>query len=393
MGLPTPEYRIENIIAEAAFDPAKWQTVCDELPMDVGGTSAIIIPFQQDTVKISAPHSENIEYGFKRYIDEGWYKQDVRVRGLSAVKAKGYITDKDCIAYDDVPKSAFYQDLLRPERYRWFVGMAFGSQEDSWVMSVQVDVLRDPFSEAEIKKLLSYRHLLNTSVAIARELNFQRLRGTTDILEQQGKAVIALGSGGQILHVSVLAESLIGNTITITKGTVRAINEGDRPAFDRMVSSAAMNSGKVAINIHPVPLSRNDGKPALIAYACRLPEREHGLFLSATTIIVFIDPEKPQNIPAELLMDYFGFTRAESRLAISMLEGHSLEQHAKDSGITIITARNHLQGLLSKTMTHSKAELVAMLYRVAANCGFPYPLCCLRIDAQIVFPLMYMHHA
>jgi DNA-binding CsgD family transcriptional regulator len=367
MGLASHEGRIENIITEAAFDPAKWQTVCDELPMDVGGTSAIIIPFQQDTVKISAPHSENIRYGFKRYIEEGWYKQDVRVAGLPTIKANGYITDKHCIAYDDVPKSAYYQDLLRPERYRWFVGMTFGSQEDSWVMSVQADLLRDPFTETEIKKLLSYRQRLDASVAIARELNFQRLRGATEILEQQGKAMIALGSSGRILHVSVLAEALIGNAITITKGTLRAINEADKPAFDRMVSLAAQNTGKLDLSIQPVPLSRNNGKPTLIAYACRLPEREHGLFLSATTIIIFIDPEKPQHIPSELLMDYFGFTRAEARLAISMLEGLSLEQHAKDSGITIITARNHLQSLLSKTMTHSKAELVAMLGRVASH--------------------------
>ena len=170
MGGQDARQALNSIIAGAAFDPAKWQVVCDALPFHVGGKSAVIIPFQQDTVKISAPHSENIRFGFKRYMEEGWYKEDVRARGLPAMNARGYITDKDCIDYDEVPKSAYYQDLLRPERYKWFVGMKFGHNEDSWVMSVQADIHREPFTEAEINNLLTFRQQLDTSVAIAREL-------------------------------------------------------------------------------------------------------------------------------------------------------------------------------------------------------------------------------
>jgi DNA-binding CsgD family transcriptional regulator len=356
--------QLGRVIAEAAFDPVKWENVCDQVGWDVGAKASIIIPFQQETVKISAPHSESIREGFRRYMEDGWYKQDVRVRGLPKLKDNGFITDKDCIAYDEVKRSPYYQDLLRAGGFQWFVGMGFGTQDSSWVITVQADLNRDPFTEDEIRKLLARRQQLDSAVAIARELGFQRVQGATDILEQQGRAVIAFDDAGRILHVSPKASALIGSAITISRSEVQAVHEVDKRPLERMIKSALQSMNGVLPMPTPVPVTHTPGLPPLIAYVVRLPEQQRGLLQSAILLLVFVDPEKPQNIPAELLMDYFGITRAEARLAVSALNGFSLEQHARDSAISIITARNHLQSLQSKTMTHSKAELVALLRRV-----------------------------
>jgi DNA-binding CsgD family transcriptional regulator len=356
--------KLARVITEAAFDPAKWEVVCDLISSEIGAKAAIILPFQQDTVKISAPHSQSIREGFRKYMEDGWYKKDVRVRGMPKLKANGYITDKDCIAYDEVRMSPYYQELLRPGGFQWFVGMAFESQEDSWVIAVQADVKRDPFTDTEIRKLLAHRQQLNTSVAIAREFEFQRIQGAVEILEQQGKAVIAFNEAGRVLHVSPKAMSLVGSAITIVKGEVQAENDSDRPAFDRMLK-AAFQSIRFSLPMpQPVPVSASTSTPPLVAHVIRLPERQRGLLQRAALLLIFVNPELTRDIPAELLMNYFGITRAEARLAISILNGLTLEQHAKDGAISKVTARNQLQSLLSKTGTHSKTELVALLRRV-----------------------------
>jgi DNA-binding CsgD family transcriptional regulator len=355
---------LARVIAEAAFDPTKWEAVCGRVAEEIGAKASIILPYQQDTVKISAPHSESIRDGFRRYMEDGWYKQDVRARGLPKMKANGYITDKDCITYDEVKTSPYYQDLLRPSGFRWFVGMAFGAKEDSWVITVQANVKRDPFTDEEIRRLLARREQLDSSVAIARELDFQRVQGASEVLEQQGKAAIAFDYNGRILHISPKARVLIGNAIVVSKGEVQAAHDLDKPMFERMLKSALHDMHFSTPMPAPVPVSRLHGLPPLIAHVIRLPERQQGVLQSSTLLLVFIDPEKPQSIPAELLIDYFGITRAEARLAISILNGLSLEQHAKEGAISVTTARNQLQSLQSKTMTHSKAELVALMRRV-----------------------------
>jgi DNA-binding CsgD family transcriptional regulator len=187
----------------------------------------------------------------------------------------------------------------------------------------------------------------------------------TSALEQQGRAVIGLNGLAQVTYVSKLAATYIGEAFDISGSMLKAHHESQRHALDLLVQS--LTSREIpTVGMRPTPVSRGQGKPALVAYGCRLPEAEIEIeiFSLATALLIFIDPEKPQNIPAELLMDYFGFTHAEARLAISVLNGATPEHHAKESAISIVTARNHLQSLISKTNTHSKAELVALVRRV-----------------------------
>ena len=58
-----------------------------------------------------------------------------------------------------------------------------------------------------------------------------------------------------------------------------------------------------------------------------------------------------------------GLTPAESRLAVSLCEGHSLSEYALSAGISVMTARTLLKRAREKTETHSQAELVSLLLR------------------------------
>lgn len=69
--------------------------------------------------------------------------------------------------------------------------------------------------------------------------------------------------------------------------------------------------------------------------------------------------EPPQDAAARLVR--FKITPAEARLATALMEGHSLEDYARDRGIAVPTARNQLQSLFEKTRTHRQGELIVAL--------------------------------
>jgi DNA-binding CsgD family transcriptional regulator len=73
------------------------------------------------------------------------------------------------------------------------------------------------------------------------------------------------------------------------------------------------------------------------------------------------DPDRTTTPPTEWLRHLHGFTEAESRLVLSLVNGASLTETADRLGITRNTARTHLQRALLKTDTNRQGELIRLV--------------------------------
>jgi DNA-binding CsgD family transcriptional regulator len=69
----------------------------------------------------------------------------------------------------------------------------------------------------------------------------------------------------------------------------------------------------------------------------------------------------------EVLKKLYGLTEAESRLAVMLLGGLSIEQSAQRLGITLNTARTHLKKLFLKTETNRQGELIRVMLESPAT--------------------------
>ncbi len=362
---------VARVIAEAAFNPAKWKDVCDGMASLVSGEGAVLIPadvanrsFQssKNRKSIGLPRSAGIDHLITVYEADGWHKKDLRIKGLPAVLRRGYTIDSDCIEYDEIQRSPFYQDFLRPAGLLWFVGVGIQVESSVWCLSVIRHLQTEQFSEQEIQEVLTYRDMLSHSAGIARQLGNVRVRAAADILEQHGLCAIAIDATGKAVSVSPSAERHFADTLQIIGGKLHARNANAAAALNRLIDSVC---GKVLLAANPqVVLARTNGKPPLVLYACKLPEAEKDVFQPAIALIVISDPEQRHEPSCDLLMDYFGFTRAEACLAVALMGGASIENYAISHGISSVTVRNHLQGLLRKTATHRQADLISTLNRV-----------------------------
>jgi DNA-binding CsgD family transcriptional regulator len=362
---------VARVITEAAFNPAKWTDVCDGMASLVSGDGAVMIPADiakrsfpssKNRKSIGLPRSDGIAHLISVYEAEGWHKNDLRIKGLPAILRRGYTIDSDCIEYDEIQRSPFYQEFLKPAGLLWFVGIGIQVEQSVWCLSVLRHLQTEQFSEHEIQEVLSYRDLLSHSAGIARQLGNVRVRAAADILEQHGLCAIAIDATGKVISVSPSAERHFTDTLQIIGGKLHAKNPTGAAPLTRLIDSVC---GKALLAANPqVVLARTNGKPPLVLYACKLPEAERDIFQPAIALIVISDPEQPQEPSCDLLMDYFGFTRAEGCLAVALMGGTSIEDYAIGHSISPVTVRNHLQGLLRKTATHRQAELISTLNRV-----------------------------
>lgn len=64
---------------------------------------------------------------------------------------------------------------------------------------------------------------------------------------------------------------------------------------------------------------------------------------------------------ARQLMDFFGLSAAEARLARAMCHGDSVEEYARDQGLRLPTVRTQLSAIFKKTGTERQAALVRLI--------------------------------
>ena len=137
MGALGQEERLSEVIREAAFDPTKWRDVCDGFAHLMGGVGSVILPTALASPAPIAAHSEALDESLQVYFKDEWYRRDVRRNSLPLTLPRGWATDADCIAYDDLGRSEFYGSFLPSCGLKWFAGVAFGRNKTECMISIQ----------------------------------------------------------------------------------------------------------------------------------------------------------------------------------------------------------------------------------------------------------------
>lgn len=106
--------------------------------------------------------------------------------------------------------------------------------------------------------------------------------------------------------------------------------------------------------------------------------RDHGRFFDlglrdAALLMLVIDPARRPGPPLALpmLMDAYGLTRAEAKVAATASSGLTISEAAAQLGLSPNTVKTHLRRVFSKTGTSGQAELARLMTFVGL----------LRIDA------------
>ncbi|MEZ4354788.1 MAG: hypothetical protein R3F16_14175 [Myxococcota bacterium] len=88
-----------------------------------------------------------------------------------------------------------------------------------------------------------------------------------------------------------------------------------------------------------------------------------GASATASVVVLGPDPEHPLDVPEGVLGELYGLTPAESRLALALARGDSVEEAADQRGLAIGTARWRLKQIQAKTDTRRQGALASLVLR------------------------------
>lgn len=219
-------------------------------------------------------------------------------------------------------------------------------------------VLRgDPFGDEEKTKLRFLLPHVRRSVTIAQLIDNKTVEHNRfhEIIERLTAAVFLVDETGLIHHVNVAGKRALADGLLLRNrnGRLTSLHVSEQAALFAAVAAGHSSS-------HAVSLTASDGT---LRVATILP-LQNGYRRDATgatkaAAAVFVDnPAGRFEYPGEMVAKLFKLTGAELQLLLGLLDGETLQSASDRLGVSLATAKTHLQHIFAKTGTARQTELV-----------------------------------
>lgn len=363
-------------IYEAGVDPDKWPMALSLIREALGGEAICL--FSRDST-LALKHADC--FAFDGYTPEALaaYQQyygslDTRTPPVAACpEGTVYIDDRQ-MSFDKIKETEIFQDWFRPQRLGYGIATPlFKEGGRHGVLSTHRRLGRSNFAPHSIE-LFEY---LSPHVVRALQVNrqIQRARIVADSfrvsLDHFPTAVLLVTGTAAVVHMNAMAEQLIRDPdcpigVKEDRIFVQSARETDqlRSQIARATGLAygvPDQPGALLSAMSPTTLRRFGIMVSPIGHGFPIGMEAEGL------AIVFIsDPSRPVPMDFNVLVQEFGLTPAEARLATSLAAGESIATIAGNKRISIETARSLLKRAMAKTETRSQGQLVAKIWRSLA---------------------------
>ncbi|MEQ1764158.1 MAG: helix-turn-helix transcriptional regulator [Pyrinomonadaceae bacterium] len=187
----------------------------------------------------------------------------------------------------------------------------------------------------------------------------------TSLIDRLPGGVIVVNAGKRLKYANASALEMLasadGLKLTAEKVVVADRTNKERE-LRRAVEKVLDDRGEKARAEATLLIERTSGKRPYELLLRRLETGEGSPFAGEPMVSIFITDESYEpNKDGEMLVKMFDLTPSESRLAMLLAGGRSLNQIAVEVSISKHTARTHLKRVMSKTNTHSQGELIRLL--------------------------------
>ena len=201
------------------------------------------------------------------------------------------------------------------------------------------------------------------------EERLQVLQAGEHALNTLRVGAVLVDAAGAVIYFNRAAEQALvldRDGLAISNDRIAADDASSQTALKRLIADSVAPEGKLETAPDVIVRRPSLRRPYLVS-ASPL-RRTPGPFIGTirpAAVIVITDPERARSVPVETLRQGFGLTRAEAALAVSLGQGHTLQEAAERLAIRYETARTHLSRILNKTRTSRQAELMKLLAQLS----------------------------
>lgn len=349
-------------LLDAAIDPARWNDAMEAVSQYSGATGVVLLQIRGRGP--GTPHTRSMEEGLAAYFRDGWHLRDERIRGIPYMRSKGISVDQDFASPEELTSSDYYE-FLRKFGFNWSAAVGVNSVDDEWAMVIERSDRHGPVTPREQSDFVRFGAHLNRAALVARSLGYTNATGMLDAYQSLGCASILLDRFGRTIRHNALAETLLGDGLELSHGTLRCAHAGDSMALENLIAGLGRSHGLNDSDVLPPVVVRRQLKRPLVVHGIHLKGMASAVFSPAKSILLISDTGVPAaGAPVDVIRQAFGLTPAEAALVAHLERELPLSAAAELMGISVETARSHLKRVFGKTDTNRQTSLLRLIGRL-----------------------------
>jgi DNA-binding CsgD family transcriptional regulator/PAS domain-containing protein len=352
-----------QLIYEAGLDFNQWPRVLERLAELLGASMTCLVKHNVATcdgemITVRA-HPDTA----RRYAGH-YARTNVFAQRAGNRPAGTCMTDRSVLPKEELFKTEFYADFLRPEDVHSILSVYLLPENGARVAFGRPHRAGE-WEQEQIDQLRLFAPHLHRAAQIGVKLGAIELAETSaaEVLDRLAQGVLIVDAQSRPLFVNRTATEILAEAdgLHLDGGGLSAANRSQTATIRRLVAAAADRSDPLAAG-GAVGVSRRSMRRALSVLIA--PMRvEPGWFgkRRPAAMVLVTDPEQSAPVPFHHLQQLYDLTPAEAAVTIEVLRGEGLAAVAANLGIAIPTVRTHLQRIFEKTRTRRQAELVRMV--------------------------------
>jgi DNA-binding CsgD family transcriptional regulator/PAS domain-containing protein len=351
-------------------EPTGWAEVLRHLAELLRASVGTLDLYALTTQRGNIAASWNLDPDFGSTYSEHFAGKNVWMnsRRVREVPPGVVITGQMLVRDEELERSEFYQELLRPQNIFHMIG---GRVLEQRVSAATLSFLRPkskgPFSADQVTLVeVLMPHLLRAAQVHSRITGIaEREEAVNDVLDRLPFGVVLVDRTGRPLLVNRTASEIAAmeDGLVIRREGIAASSTGDTASLLRLISEAS--TACVVVGRHSggtLGLRRPSLKPRLAVLVAPITSKSRFFAAEGASAILFItDPTSYPLQASDAIVCLFDLTPAESKLCQHLAQGRSLEETAHALRISSNTVRTHLKRVFEKTGTHRQSELVVLL--------------------------------
>jgi len=302
-----------------------------------------------------------------------WHKVDPRAAHVMAAPPGQWIHCHEVFDEEYVAVCPFYRDFLIPYGMRYFSNVRYVVSPDLWVLfSVTRGVGCTPLNETERETLRRLGKHLEAAMSLltTAKMAAQAAFAGYAMLRKLHYPIVVMTEDRRVLFSNDAAAQLEAKGLVLMTGGRLVLRDTAENAdltigMKHTQLSAALMQTPVK-NCRPPSLVRCGRSlrddSALIHLSLIEPADCMGAFGSATTFVVtiFVGNDGIQ-LDAFVVSYAYNLPPAESRVAVGIAEGSTVEAIAQKQGTSVLTVRTQLKSALAKIGVRRQVELTRLL--------------------------------
>jgi DNA-binding CsgD family transcriptional regulator len=174
---------------------------------------------------------------------------------------------------------------------------------------------------------------------------------------------IVINNDGEVLCANASASKLFDDDFYLRNRRLLATDLRSRIQLEILADQVRALSAKPGRAAIQTVVHRPQRRPIVIKAIVR-GLTDTNLLLGVHALLLLTDMDSQPGISPVSLMEIFGLTPAQARLASLLVEGKSLKEISHEMRNSSGTARNHLKAVFTQTGTNRQGELVSLLSRL-----------------------------